>query len=198
VKSLLAIALRATVVTLLATGVLYPLVMTGMAQLIFADRANGSLVANEHGAVVGSALIAQPFTNAAYLHPRPSAAGDSGYDAMSSGGSNLAPTSKKLRERVVAELARLRAENPDAAAKVPAELVTSSASGLDPHLSPEAAFWQVPRIARARAVAASRVYAVVETYVEGRDLGFLGEARVNVLAVNLALDRQFGRPVLVR
>jgi K+-transporting ATPase ATPase C chain len=187
------VALRATAVTLVLAGLVYPLVVTGLAQALFRGRANGSLVRDERGAAVGAELIAQRFAAAAYVQPRPSAAGD-GYDATSSGGSNLGPTSKKLRDRVTAELARLRAENPRAPGPVPVELVTASGSGLDPHLSPAAVRWQVPRIAHARGVAAARVAAVVGQYVEGRDLGLLGEPRVNVLLLNLALDRQFGRP----
>ena len=148
----------------------------------------------DRGRVVGSELIAQPFTVSGYLQPRPSAAGEKGYDATSSGGSNLGPTSKALRERVTKDLRRLVAENPDAPGPVPAELVTASGSGLDPHLSPAAALWQVPRVARARNVDPARIRAVIEANVEGRDLVVVGEPRVNVLLVNLALDRQFGRP----
>ena len=183
-------ALRAALVTLVLTGLAYPLAVTGLSQLLFADRANGSLVKNERGVVVGSELIAQPFTSAGYFQPRPSAAGDKGWDPTASGGSNLGPTSKKLRDRVAADVARLQDENRE---PIPAELVTTSASGLDPHLSPTAALWQVPRVAKARRVEEGRVRGVVESQIEGRDLGFLGEPRVNVLLLNLALDRQFGR-----
>ena len=183
-------ALRAALVTLVLTGLAYPLAVTGLSQLLFADRANGSLVKNERGVVVGSELIAQPFTSAGYFQPRPSAAGDKGWDPTASGGSNLGPTSKKLRDRVAADVARLQDENRE---PIPAELVTTSASGLDPHLSPTAALWQVPRVAKARRVEEGRVRGVVESQIEGRDLGFLGELRVNVLLLNLALDRQFGR-----
>lgn len=188
------IALRATAVTLVLTGLLYPLAMTGIAQAIFPSRADGSLARDEKGNVVGSELIGQSFTWPAYLQPRPSAAGANGYDATSSSGSNLGPTSKKLRDRVQADIDRLRKDNPDAPLPIPAELVTASASGLDPDLSPDSAFWQVPRIAKARGVAADRVRAVIETRVQGRDLGLFGEPRVNVLGVNLALDQKFGRP----
>jgi K+-transporting ATPase ATPase C chain len=185
-------AFRVTGVTLLLTGVAYPLVMTGASQALFPGHANGSVARDERGAVVGSELIGQAFTNPAYLQGRPSAAGN-GYDATASSGSNLGPTSKKLRDRVVADVERLRKENPAAPPPIPAELVTTSASGLDPDLSPAAALWQVPRIARARQVAPERIADVITSRIQGRDLGVLGEPRVNVLAVNLALDRQFGK-----
>jgi K+-transporting ATPase ATPase C chain len=187
------IALRTTVVTLVVTGLLYPFVMTGLARLLFPWRANGSLLTDEKGQVVGSELIAQGFVNPAYFQPRPSAAGEKGYDATSSSVSNLGPTSKKLQDRINDDLKRLKSENPDAAGAIPAELVTTSASGLDPHLSPEAILWQVPRVAKARGIAADRVKAVVDSNLEGRTFGILGERRVNVLMVNLALDRQFGK-----
>ena len=190
------IALRTTIVTLVVTGLLYPFVMTGLAQVLFSWRANGSLVTDEKGQVIGSELIAQGFVNPAYFQPRPSAAGEKGYDGASSSGSNLGPTSKKLQDRIKDDLKRLKEENPDATAPVPADLVTTSGSGLDPHLSPTAMLWQVPRVAKARGVAPDRVKAVVEANVEGRTFGILGEPRVNVLLANLALDRQFGRPAL--
>ena len=187
------IALRATLVTLVLTGLIYPLAMTGVAQALFRDKADGSLVRDEKGAVVGSELIGQTFANPAYLQGRLSAAGN-GYDATASSGSNLGPTSKKLRDRVVADVDRLRKDNPDAPLPIPAELVTTSASGLDPELSPQAALWQVPRIARARQVAPARITQVIESRIQGRDLGVFGEPRVNVLVVNRALDTQFGKP----
>jgi K+-transporting ATPase ATPase C chain len=187
------IALRATVVTLVLTGFLYPLAMTGAAQVLFPSRANGSLVHDEKGAVVGSELIGQVFAMPGYLQGRPSAAGN-GYDPTASSGSNLGPTSQKLHDRVVGDIARLHKENPAAPMPVPADLVTTSASGLDPDLSPAAALWQAARIADARGVAPDRIRAVIESRVQGRDLLVLGEPRVNVLAVNLALDQQFGRP----
>lgn len=187
-------ALRATIVTLVVTGLLYPLAVTGVAQLLFSRRASGSLVADEGGRVVGSELIAQGFSDPAYFQPRPSAAGDKGYDPMASGGTNLGPTSKKLREQVAAAVEKLARENPNRPGPVPVELVTSSGSGLDPHLSPAGAVWQVPRVARARGVSEARVRLAVEDAVEGRDFGVFGEPRVNVLLLNLALDRQFGRP----
>jgi K+-transporting ATPase ATPase C chain len=190
--ALLGQAARVTLVTLLLTGLIYPLLTTGLAQLLFPARAGGSLVEDGKGRVVGSELVAQAFTAPGYLWPRPSAAGDKGWDPTASGGSNLGPTSAKLRDRVTAEVARLRGANPGAVGPVPVELVTSSGSGLDPHLSPAAARWQAPRIAAARALTLERVEAVIDAATEGRDLGFLGEPRVNVLLVNLALDRRFG------
>jgi potassium-transporting ATPase KdpC subunit len=190
----LGIALRASAVTLVVTGLAYPLIVTGVAQIIFPDKANGQLVSDSRGVVVGSSLIAQPFSQPGYLAPRPSAAGDKGFDPMSSGGSNLGPTSAKLQDRVKADLARLSAENPDAPGPVPIELVTASASGLDPEISPEAALWQASRIAKARGVALDRVRAALLEGVEGPDLFVLGEPRLNVLLTNLVLDRRFGAP----
>jgi potassium-transporting ATPase KdpC subunit len=187
----LRIALQTTLVTLVLTGLIYPLAMTGIAKTIFPAAAAGSLVTNAKGRIVGSELIGQPFTNPGYFQGRPSAAG-TGNDATSSGGSNLGPTSAKLRDRVKADVERLHHENPDAPLSIPAELVTTSASGLDPHLGPAGASWQVPRVAKARGVAEDRVRQLVAEITEGRQLGFLGEPRVNVLLLNIALDRQFG------
>ena len=189
-------AVRTTLVTLIGVGLAYPLVTTAVAGAIFPQQAGGSMVSDDSGNVVGSGLIAQSFAKAGYLQPRPSAAGEKGYDAAGSSGSNLGPTSKALRDRVTKDLAKLVQENPNAEGPVPAELVSASASGLDPHLSPAAALWQVPRIARARGVEESRVQTVIESNIEGRDLLVLGEPRVNVLLVNRALDRHFGRPPL--
>ncbi len=190
----LVIAIRAAVVTLVLTGLAYPFAVTGLAQLMFPRQARGSLVSNDRGTVVGSELIGQAFTRPYYFQPRPSAAGDKGFDATASGGSNLGTTSKKLRDRVEAEIARLQKENPDAPGPVPSDLVAASASGLDPDVSPAAALWQVPRVAKARGVSPERVRGVVESQMEGRELGVLGEPRVNVLDLNLALDQQFGKP----
>jgi K+-transporting ATPase ATPase C chain len=186
-------ALRVTAVTLALTGIVYPLALTGAAKVLFPREAGGSFVADERGRVVGSELLAQGFEDPAYLRPRPSAAGQ-GWDAQASSGSNLGPTSRKLQEQAAARLDALVSANPDAPGSPPVELVTASGSGLDPHLSPAAALWQAPRVAKARGVAVERVRAVVEEQVEGRDLGLLGEPRVNVLLLNLALDRRFGAP----
>ena len=196
-KRQILVALRMTAVTFVLTGFAYPLLVTAVAQLAFARQANGSLVP-EAGAAVGSELIAQAFTGPGYLQPRPSAAGADGFDATASSGSNLGPTSQKLRDRVAADVARLRAQNPRAPGPVPLELVTASGSGLDPHLSPEAAAWQAPRIAEARGVEAGSIREIIVAHLEPRQLGFLGEPRVNVLRVNLELDRRLGRPPAAR
>jgi K+-transporting ATPase ATPase C chain len=190
----LKISLRTAAVTLILTGIIYPYAVTGLAQILFPLQANGTLAMDKDGKVVGSELIAQGFTNPAYFQPRPSAAGEKGYDATSSGGSNLGPTSKKLQDRAAEDIKRLKKENPDATGPLPIDLVTASGSGLDPHLSPQAALWQAPRVAKARKISPEQVKAAVDSATEERTFGFIGEARVNVLAVNLALDRQFGRP----
>jgi K+-transporting ATPase ATPase C chain len=187
------VCLQATLVTLFVTGLAYPLAMTGAARIMFPAAAAGSLTHDAKGNAVGSTLIGQVFTRPAYFHGRPSAAGN-GYDATASGGSNLGPSSQKLRDRVKAEVERLLKENPEAGPPIPAELVTASASGLDPHLSPAATAWQAARVARARGVAVDRVVKLVEAQIEERQFGFLGESRVNILLLNQALDRQFGGP----
>jgi K+-transporting ATPase ATPase C chain len=194
----LLIAARATLLTLAVTGIAYPLLTTAVASAVFPRQAAGSLAVEGSGDPIGSELIAQPFAAAGYLQPRPSAAGEKGYDAAGSSGSNLGPTSKALRERVEKDVQRLMEENPDVREPVPAELVSTSGSGLDPHVSPATALWQAPRIARARGVEEDRVRTIIQANVEGRDLWVLGEPRVNVLQVNRALDRHFGRPPLAR
>jgi len=187
------VALRVTFVTLVLTGIAYPLAATGLSQALFHAKANGSLV-ESGGKVVGSELLGQVTTNPGYFQPRPSAAGEKGYDPTASSGSNLGPTSKKLQDRIAADVERLHAENPDAIGPIPDELVTTSGSGLDPHLSPESAKWQIPRIARFRQIAPDRIRAIVDAHVEERDLGVLGEPRINVLVLNIALDKQLGQP----
>lgn len=184
------VALRATLVTLVVTGVLYPLAVTGVARVAFGDRAAGSIAADDKGREVGSWLLGQGFAGPAYLHPRPSA---TGFDAANSGGTNLAVTSKKLRDDATALAAAYRADNGiPAEVAIPADAVTRSASGLDPDISPDNARLQVARIARARGVAVERVARVIAEHVRGRDLGLFGEPGVGVLETNLALDRTFG------
>jgi len=177
-------ALWMTLVTTVLFGLIYPLAVAGLAQLLFRDQANGQLIVRG-GRIVGSRIIGQPFTGPGYFHSRPSAAG-SGYDAAASGASNLAPTNKALLERVRADVRRLQAENPTA--PVPVDFVTTSGSGLDPHISPAGAEFQIPRVARARRISEERVRTLVRRHTEGRQLGFLGEPRVNVLELNLDLD----------
>ena len=179
-------AVLMTLVTTLLLGIVYPLVVTGLAQVLFPNQANGQLI-ERGGKVVGSRIIGQTFSSPGYFRSRPSAAG-TGYDAANSAGTNLGPTNKKLIDAVRAAVQAAKKENPSA--PVPIDLVTSSASGLDPHLSPAAARFQVPRIARERGVPEGEIERLVEAHTEGRQLGFLGEPVVNVLELNLALDER--------
>jgi len=180
-------AVLMTTLLVVVVGVVYPLVVTGAAQVLFPDRANGQLIVRD-GRVIGSRLIGQPFRSAGYFHSRPSAAGPLGYDASASAGSNLGPTSRTLVDAVGARVAAARKENPDD--PVPIDLVTASGSGLDPDITPAAALFQAPRVARERGTDEAAVRALVSAHVQGRQLGLLGEPRVNVLLLNLALDEQ--------
>lgn len=182
-------AIRFTVFFTVLTGLVYPGVVTGLTQMFFPHRANGSLI-EVNDQVVGSALIGQNFSKPEYFHPRPSAAGN-GYDATASGGSNYGPTNQKLIDRVKASIDQFRKDNPDYTGPIPADLVTTSASGLDPDISPASAEAEAPRVAKARGMTLEQVQQVVAQNTQGRTLGFLGEPRVNVLELNLALDHQF-------
>jgi len=179
-------AILMTVVTTVLLGLVYPLVVTGLAQVIFPEQANGQLIRHSDGTIIGSRIIGQPFVGPGYFHSRPSAAGSVGYDAGASSGSNLGPTSQKLKDRVAADISRVQAENPGK--PIPIDLVTTSASGLDPHISPAAAEFQIPRVARERAINEEALRQIVAANTEGRQFGFLGEPRVNLLEVNLELD----------
>ena len=182
-------AILMTIATTILLGILYPLIVTGLAQLLFRDKANGQLIMGK-GQVLGSRIIGQPFNGPGYFHSRPSAAGN-GYDATNSGGSNLGPTNQKLIDRVRQDSSRIQAENPGE--PVPIDLVTTSASGLDPDITPAAAEFQVVRVARERNMSVDAVRALVLQHTEKRQFGFLGEPRVNVLELNLALDHATGR-----
>jgi K+-transporting ATPase ATPase C chain len=197
-RRLLRPAIVMTLVMCVLTGVIYPGVVTTLAQLLFPRQANGSLV-TVHGRVVGSALIGQPFSRPEYFHPRPSAAG-SGYDAAASGGTNKGPTDRRLADTLIAQAVdSVVKEDGAVKGKIPSDMVTSSGSGLDPDISPDNAFLQVARVARARGVDSARVRALVDRHVQGRQFGVFGDPRVNVLLLNIALDSAFpvggaGRP----
>jgi K+-transporting ATPase ATPase C chain len=180
------ISIWMTLATTVLLGIIYPLIVTGIAQLLYPQQANGELITREDGTIAGSSLIGQPFTSAGYFHSRPSAAGPAGYDPMASGGSNLGPTNKALIDRVSGSAAALAAENPGA--RIPADLATASGSGLDPHISPASAEFQISRVAKERGMNAGDVRALVAKHTEQRQLGFLGEPRVNVLELNLELN----------
>src|SRR5690348_7064830 len=186
----LAPALRMTALLTVLTGLVYPAVITGLCQMLFRSQANGSLLV-QNGQTVGSLLLAQNFTRPEYFHPRPSAAGNDGYDPTASSGSNLGPTSQKLYDRVKTSAEQFRKDNPDYTGPIPADALTASGSGLDPQISVANASAQAARVAKARGVNRSTIESVIASATEGRDLGFLGEPRVNVLRLNLELDRQF-------
>lgn len=182
-KNLITSILMTIAMTILL-GIIYPLVVTGLAQVLFREKADGQII-RRNGEAIGSRIIAQPFTSAKYFHPRPSAAGN-GYDATNSGGTNLGPTNQKLIDRVRSDAAALQQENPSQ--PIPVDLITTSASGLDPEISPAAAEFQIPRVAKARGIEESTLRQLVQKHTRQRDLGLLGEPRVNVLELNLDLD----------
>lgn len=186
-KKNLVISVLMTVVTTILLGIIYPLVVTGIAQVIFPKKANGQLI-EANGKVIGSRIIGQGFTSAGYFHPRPSSAGN-GYDPLNTNGSQLGPTNQKLIDRVKGDVASAQAENPGT--PIPIDMVTTSASGLDPEITPASAAFQLPRVAKARGVSEEQLRQMVARHTEDRQLGVLGEARVNVLELNLDLDRKF-------
>lgn len=181
------VATKITIALFILTGVVYPVLVWGLAKVIFPRQSEGSLLSS-NGKVIGSALIGQKFTRPEYFHGRPSAAGNDGYDALSSSGSNYGPTNQKLIDRVRDDVKKFRAENPTFTGPVPADMITASASGLDPDISPEAAYAQAPRIAAARQMSVESVRALIAAHIQNRQWGFLGEPRVNVLELNLALN----------
>lgn len=189
-KNLITSILYTAVATMLL-GIVYPLAVTGLAQVLAKGRANGQLL-KKNGVTVGSRILAQPFLTARYFHARPSAAGTNGYDATNSGGTNWGPTNQKLIDRVKNATAALRSENPGK--PVPVDLVTTSGSGLDPHITPAGAEFQIARVAKARGIAEDNIRKLVSAHTESRQFGFLGEPRVNVLELNLALDEMYPRP----
>jgi K+-transporting ATPase ATPase C chain len=182
-------AFRFTLLMTILTGLVYPGVVTGLCQLLFSRPANGSLL-EVNGKIVGSTLLGQNFSKPEYFHPRPSAAGNDGYDPTASAGSNLGPTNQKLVDRVKGDIAKFRQENPAYQGPIPADMVTTSASGLDPDISPASALAQAPRVAQARGATLDQVRQLIEAHSEGRQLGFFGEPRVNVLSLNLELDKR--------
>ena len=190
-KKNLITAVLMTIATTILLGILYPLLVTGLAQLIFPKQANGQLIQGKDGVVVGSRLIGQPFSGPGYFRSRPSAAGAAGYDASASSGSNLGPTNGQLMARVSGDVRKLQAENPGT--PIPVDLVTTSGSGLDPHISPAAAEFQIRRVAAERKIPEAEVARLVLANSENRQWGFLGEPRVHVLELNIALDARYGR-----
>ena len=182
--------LRIALILTVLTGFLYPCIVTGLCRILFPQQAHGSLILKD-GRVVGSSLIGQNFTRPEYFHPRPSATGRDGYDASSSGGSNLGPTSRQLIHRIRRDIEMFRKENPEYQGPIPVDIVTASGSGLDPHISPASAQAQALRVAKARGVSVERMSRLIAQSIEAPTLGFLGDARVNVLKLNLALDRHF-------
>jgi K+-transporting ATPase ATPase C chain len=182
-------AFRITLLLTVVTGLLYPGLVTGLCQILFHSQANGSMVI-ENGRVAGSSLIGQNFSKPEYFHPRPSAAGPDGYDATASGGSNYGPTNQKLIDRVRADIEKFRRENPDYTGPIPSDLMTASASGLDPDISPASAEAQAPRVAKARGMDPAELQNLVNAHIQPRPLGFMGDPHVNVLLLNLDLDRK--------
>lgn len=188
----LAPGLKMMMLLTILTGLIYPSLVTAFCQLFFSRQANGSLIV-QNGQLIGSALLGQNFTRLDYFHPRPSAAGNDGYDPTSSGGSNLGPTSQKLYDRIRSAAIQFRKENPDYTGPIPADALTTSGSGLDPDISLANAYAQAARVAKARGASLTAIQQLIASTAQGRDLGFLGEPRVNVLKLNLALDRDFPR-----